>query len=123
MSLLGVAVARGHLLNRLNTLIDDPGPADVAERFANHLSVEFPAVFTFLFDPSVDATNWRAEQALRPAVVTRKVWGGNRTAAGAVTQQVLASVLRTSHQRQIDAPTLLTQMLRARDPLVPLELR
>jgi len=22
---------------------------------------------------------WRAEQAIRPAVVNRKVWGGNRT--------------------------------------------
>ena len=119
----GIAVARGHLLTRLNALLEDPGPARVAERFANHLSVEFPAVFTFLFDPTVDATNWRAEQALRPAVVTRKVWGGNRTAAGATTQQILASVLRTSQQRQLDTPTLLTQMLRAREPIVPLALR
>jgi len=71
----------------------------------------------------VDATNWRAEQALRPAVVTRKVWGGNRTGTGAATQQVLASVLRTSQQRQLHAPTLLTQMLRARQPFVPFELR
>ena len=33
-------------------------------------------VFAFLCDPSVDATNWRAEQAIRrnsPAVVTRNV--------------------------------------------------
>ena len=32
-----------------------------------------PAVFGFLFDVTLDATNWRAEQALRPAVVNRKV--------------------------------------------------
>ena len=25
--------------------------------------------------PSLEATNWRAEQAIRPMVVTRKVWG------------------------------------------------
>ena len=31
--------------------------------------------------PTLDATNWRAEQALRPAVVNRKVSGGNRTPA------------------------------------------
>ena len=31
----------------------------------------------------VQATNWPAEQAIRPAVVNRKVWGGNRTEAGA----------------------------------------
>jgi hypothetical protein len=28
-----------------------------------------------LFDPTIDATNWRAEHAIRPAVVTRKVCG------------------------------------------------
>jgi hypothetical protein len=29
-----------------------------------------------------DGTNYHAEQAIRPAVVNRKVWGGNRTLAG-----------------------------------------
>jgi hypothetical protein len=37
------------------------------QRFAAHLATELPAVFGFPFDPTVDATNWRAEQALRPA--------------------------------------------------------
>ena len=50
---------------------------------------------------SVDATNWRAEHAIRPAVVTRKVGGGDRTRHGADTQQVLASVVRTAHQRHV----------------------
>ena len=69
--------------------------------------VEFDAIFSFLFDPTLDATNWRAEQALRPAVVTRKICGGgNRTARGAQTQQVLASGLRTAHQRGLDTTEL-----------------
>jgi transposase len=118
----GVAVARGRLENRLDALIDDPGPARLAQRFATHLAVEFPWVFTFLLDPAIDATNWRAEQALRPAVVTRKVWGGNRTARGAQTQQVLASLLRTIQQRELDAAALLTGILRAPEPIVPLAL-
>ena len=118
----GVAVARGYLENRLNALLEDPGAQRRAQTFARHLAVEFPAVFTFLLDPTIDATNWRAEQALRPAVVTRKVWGGNRTEAGAITQQVLTSVLRTSQQRQLDAAPLLVDMLRAPDPIVPLAL-
>ena len=50
---------------------------------------------------SVDATNWRAEHAIRPAVVRRKVCGGNRSRHGADTQQVLASVVRTAHQRAL----------------------
>src|SRR4029453_17947744 len=37
----GVAVARGHLQNQLNALIDRLGVAHVARRFAAHLAVEF----------------------------------------------------------------------------------
>ena len=68
----GLASVRGRLLARLGRLIDAPPPLDDAERFAAHLDTEFAAVFAFLWDPSVDATNWRAEQAIRPAVVTRR---------------------------------------------------
>jgi len=52
------------------------------ERFARHLWANRSHLFTFLRQAGVDATNWRAEQALRPAVVNRKVWGGSRTWAG-----------------------------------------
>ena len=65
------------------------------------------------------ATNWRAEQAIRPAVVIRKVCGGNRTRKGADTQQVLASVVRTARQRNVDLPALFATMLRAPEPIVP----
>ena len=57
-----------------------------------------------------------AEHAIRPAVVTRKVWGGNRTWSGAVTQQVLASVLRTAHQQDRDPVELVIGLLRASVP-------
>ena len=97
----GLASARGRLAARLGRLIDTAPPLAAAERFAKHLANEFPAVFLFLCDPSIDATNWRAEQAIRPAVVTRKVCGGNRTRRGADTQQVLASVVRTARQRNL----------------------
>ena len=105
LSAHGLATARGRLLARLSRLIDKPPPLDDAERFAAHLATEFPAIFTFLWDPSVDATNWRAEQAIRPAVI-RKVCGGNRTRKGADTQQILASVVRTARQRNLDLPAL-----------------
>ena len=115
----GLATARGRLLAQISRLIDNPPPLDDAECFAAHLAVEFPALFTFLWDPSVDATNWRAEQAIRPAVVIRKVCGGNRTRKGADTQQVLASVVRTARQRNLDLPALFATMLRAPEPIVP----
>ncbi len=59
-------------------------------------------MFTFLAHPNVDATNWRAELAIRPAVVNRKVWGGNRTWRGAATQGRIMSVLRTATQGGVD---------------------
>ena len=115
----GLASVRGRLVARLGRLIDAPPPLDDAERFARHLATEFAAVFLFLWDLSVDATNWRAEQAIRPAVVIRKVCGGNRTRHGADSQQVLASVVRTARQRDLDLPPLIATMLRAADPVVP----
>ena len=76
----------------------------------------------FLLAPTIDATNWRAEQALRPAVVTRKVCGGNRTCRGAETQAVLASVLQTVHLRHEDPIAVITELLRAPRLTVPLAL-
>ncbi len=116
----GIAIAPGHLENRLNRLIDQPGGRRVAQRFAAHLAIEYPAVFTFLLDPAIDATNWRAEQALRPAVVTREVCGGNRTTRGAHTHEVLASVLRTIQQRQLNASVVFSDLLRAPKPITAL---
>jgi transposase len=121
MSSAGLAIARGHLQNQLNALIERPGPRRIVQNFANHLAIEFPAVFTFLLEPAViDATNWRAEQALRPAVVTRKVCGGNRSTRGAHTQEVLASVLRTIQQRQLDAAVIVPDLLRSPRPIAAL---
>ncbi len=121
----GLAVARGHLIARLGTLLArTPSRRLTVRRFQGHLITEFDAIFSFLFDPTLDATNWRAEQALRPAVVTRKMsGGGNRTARGAETQQVLASVLRTAAQRGLDRTALIVELLQASTPIVPESLR
>jgi transposase len=121
MSAHGLAVARGHLQNQFNLLIDRPGSRRVVQNFAAHLALEFPAVFTFLLEPdAIEATNWRAEHALRPAVVTRKVCGGNRSARGAHTQEVLTSLLRTIQQRQLDAAVILPALLRSPQPIAVL---
>ena len=50
----------------------------------------------FLRDPSVQVADCRAGQAIRSAVVTRKVCGGDRTRKSAATQQVLAYVVHTA---------------------------
>ena len=124
LSVHGLAVARGHYLERLGDLLmRTPSRRLRVRRFQGHLTVEYDAIFSFLFDPTLDATNWRAEHALRPAVVTRKMCGGgNRTRRGADSQQVLASVLRTAHQRGLDATDVLVTLLTAPTPTVPASL-
>jgi transposase len=66
----------------------------------------------------VQATNWRAEQAIRPAVVSRKSWGGNATWDGAQAWQILASVTRTAALQQRDPVALLVGLLLAPGPVV-----
>src|SRR5688500_2297062 len=47
---------------------------------------------------NVEATNNRAERAIRPAVIARKVSCGNRTQRGASTWQILVSLATTAQQ-------------------------
>ena len=120
ISARGAAIAGGRLSQELLVLLEGSSTVPAIERFAKHLANEFVAVLNFLFHPELDATNWRAEQAIRPAVVTRKMCGGgNRTWQGAETQQVLATILRTAWQRGLDANDLFVQMLRSPVPIVP----
>jgi transposase len=104
------------LSERVEMLADDAHPENENRKLAAHLYAERDALFTFLTHPGTDATNWRAEQAIRPAVVNRKVWGGNRTWRGAVTQGRMMSVLRTASQQGVDAIDFLTRLARAPTP-------
>ncbi len=85
-------------------------------KLLKHLANEREHLLTFLSAPGIAATNWRAEQAIRPAVVNRKNWGGNRTSHGAEAQQTLMSVIRTSRQQDVCPIALLEDLLRQRTP-------
>jgi len=117
----GLAIARGQLEARLDRTLNCNYRSPANRRLANHLRREREAMFTFLYCPGLDATNYRAEQAIRPMVVTRKVWGGNRTERGAYTQSVLVSILQTCRQQFRPATAFLQQLLHLSKPH-PLEL-
>jgi transposase len=106
----------GDLAERIELLGQGAHPHDANRRLVKHLCAEAHALFTFLRDPDIDATNWRGEQAIRPAVVNRKVWGGNRTWRGAATQGRIMSALRTAVQQGIDPVDFLVRLARAPDP-------
>ena len=116
----GLAVATGRLESRLERYLYWTKTHADNERLAKHLAKHRNQLFTFLKLPGIDATNYRAEQAMRPAAVNRKVWGGNRTAAGAHAQSVLMTVLRTARQQLRDTLRLLADILCGRRPRLAL---
>jgi len=62
----------------------------------------------------VDPTNNRAERAIRPAVVARKISCGNKTQRGANAYEILLSIITTAHQQTRDFLTDLAQSLTLR---------
>ena len=79
----GLRVAQGRLGARLDRLLAGAFTNEANQRLAKHLVNHRDALFLFLQRPDVEATNWPAEQAIRPAVVNRKSCGGNRSWHGA----------------------------------------
>lgn len=123
LSAHGLAVAIGRLEARRDRLLAWQPTVEENRRLVKHLRNERDALFTYLHQPGVQATNWRAEHAVRYMVPLRKVFGGNRTCSGAITQQVLASVRRTSTQQGHDPAAVLVWASRSPVPVVAKWLR
>jgi transposase len=88
---------------RLDALIDTRRQLTDADnlRFAKRLRKHREHLLRFLYVDGLAATNNQAERMLRPAVITRKTGGCNRTDGGAQTHSILASVLTTCRQQGI----------------------
>ena len=99
-------------VDRLRDLTERPRANQANARFAKHLYNHASSWFMFLLDPTIPATNHRAEQALKTPIVNRKVWGGNRTDAGGHAQAVVSSVLETCKNKAIDAFAYLSDAFR-----------
>lgn len=78
-----------------------------------------PHLLRFLYVDELDATNNLAERTaapwggVRPAVITRKTNGCNRTRSGAIAHAILSSVLVTCRQRAIPILDYLVQLQHA----------
>lgn len=121
----GLWTATGRLESELDRLLARAYRDSANRRLAKHLGRERPYLFTFLYCPGLDATNNAAERALRPLVVARKNWGGNRTEKGARTQAVLSSILASARQQGKNPLEVLIELLVSKDKakilaLVPL---
>ena len=69
----------------------------------------------FLDDPSIEPTNNRAERALRPAVIGRKVSQCTKNACGSRAFEAWTSVVRTL-SRTATGPDLLDEIARLMPP-------
>lgn len=93
---------RAALERTCDELLACPGAqsGDVAVR--NRLAKQRPHLLGCLYEPAAEPTNNRAERALRPAVISRKLSCGNKTDRGRRTFEILASLAATAHQRGED---------------------
>jgi len=115
----GLRVATGRLRAAMNRYLRWRPSDEENRKLVKHLNKEANALFTFLDDPAVPATNHLAERAIRPAVVTRKTCGGgNRDWSGATMLATLLTILRTSRQQGYDPLPILANLLLSPQPAV-----
>jgi hypothetical protein len=71
-------------------------------------------LFTFLYKDEVEGTNNRAERAIRPGVIMRKIYGGcNRSIRGSEVHQVIASIVQTCRQQGKDYYEVVKEIMRS----------
>lgn len=97
----GLSVATGRLEHRLVRLLDHVPEHPGNLKLARHLIAHEQEIFPFLKHPNLEPTANLADQAIRPAVANRKVFGGNRDPSGARAQEILSSVVSTAAKRGI----------------------
>ena len=107
----GLAVARGRLESRLNRLLEWRLTHPANRKLARHLAAHRDELLVFLKRRGIEATSWPADQAIRPAVANRKVFGGNRDPTGARALERIGSVVATCAKRQINVFEYMVQVL------------
>ncbi len=97
------------LLALCRTYQDDPSaaPTRLCRRMENHIK----ELFLFVAEPEVPPDNNAAERSLRPVVISRKISGGTRSAAGTNTKMTLASIFGTWRVQGFNPLTACRQLL------------
>ena len=91
-------------------------PSPELNRLANHVANHYDEWLVFLHDPEVPPTNNHAERMVRPAVITRKVGGCNKTLLGALVHSILSSIMVTCQQQGQKFLDLARQLWQAGEP-------
>jgi transposase len=94
------------LVERIKNFAERGWQNDGTKRLSKRILKYRDELFTFIRVPGIEPTNNRAERALRPCVVQRKVWGCHRTEQGAKNRDILMSVIGTM---KLQGKNILTQ--------------
>jgi len=86
------------------------------DRLFNHVLNHYDEWLVFLHEPEVPPTNNHAERMLRPAVITRKIGGCNKTLRGALVHSILSSIMVTCQQQGEKFLALARQLWQAGEP-------
>jgi len=92
----------GYIHQRLSELYSASYETPDCQRLAKRLKKHSHQLFTFVEQMDVESNNNRAERAIRPAVVTRKISGGNRSNTGTEALSIITSIIQTCNQQGKD---------------------
>jgi hypothetical protein len=102
---------RGNLAARVESLLSETSTQESDLRIHRRLSKQREHLLGCLYEEEAEPTNNRAERALRPAVIARKVSCGNKTVNGKNAWEILASLAATCRQRSQDFVSFLAPRL------------
>jgi len=101
-----------NLISELLEKLDKPYKNLKCRKFRESLERSKDRLFQFVINPKVESTNNKAERAVRPMTVKRKISGGTRSPKGSHVLEVLASVLFTSQNNGADSIEDLLYLIR-----------
>jgi transposase len=104
---------RAHTLGLQWAQARDHPTAVLCQRLLRHEG----ELFEYVRQAGVEATNNRAERAIRPLAVARKISGGTQSAAGSTTRMRLATLFGTWAGKGQDPLQACLAMLQAKTPL------
>ncbi len=104
---------------KLIEVISSPSENKDIQRLKKRLIKHESELLTFLDHPEIEPTNNRAERALRPSVIMRKITFGNRSIIGIRNHQVIMSILQTALLHRIKPlPIFLSLAVNKEDSLM-----
>ena len=95
----------------LRNLISKEYSVEKVRKFVGKINNGFDYWFTFVINPGVEPTNNRAERALRPHVVLRKILGALRNDKGTSIHERIMTTLATWGQNGLNSLQMLTTKL------------